>query len=47
MKAQITIRDSSTGIGMSFNEFVLYRTSHYRDEKQILIICVPKGEDGP
>lgn len=44
MRALITILDNITETSMPFNEFVLYRANHYRDEKQILIICGPKGE---
>lgn len=39
MRALITILDNITETSMPFNEFVLYRANHYRDEKQILIIC--------
>lgn len=44
MRALITILDNITETSMPFNEFVLYRANHYREEKQILIICGPKGE---
>jgi glycosyltransferase involved in cell wall biosynthesis len=44
MRALITILDNTTETSMPFNEFVLYRANHYRDEKQILIICGSKGE---
>lgn len=44
MRALITILDNTTETSMPFNEFVLYRANHYRDEKQILIICGLKGE---
>jgi glycosyltransferase involved in cell wall biosynthesis len=44
MRALITILDNTTETSMPFNEFVLYRANHYPNEKQILIICGPKGE---
>lgn len=44
MRALITILDNTTETSMPYNEFVLYRANHYVDEKQILIICGPKGE---
>lgn len=44
MRALITILDNTTETSMPFNEFVLYRANHYPDEKQILIICGPKGD---
>lgn len=44
MRALITILDNTTETSMPFNEFVLYRANHYPDEKQVLIICGPKGE---
>lgn len=44
MRALITILDNTTETSMPFNEFVLYRANHYFDEKQILIICGPKGD---
>ena len=43
MRSVITILDNTTETSMPFNEFVLYRANHYPDEKQILIICGPKG----
>ena len=44
MRALITILDNTTETSMPFNEFVLYRSNHYPDEKQILIICASKGD---
>lgn len=44
MWSLITILDNTTETSMPFNEFVLYRANHYRDEKQILLICGPKGD---
>ena len=44
MRALITILDNITETSMPFNEFVLYRANHYRNEKQILIICGSKNE---
>lgn len=44
MRALITILDNITETSMPFNEFVLYRATHYPDEKQILIVCGPKQE---
>lgn len=44
MRALITILDNTTETSMPFNEFVLYRANHYRNEKQILIICGSKGD---
>lgn len=42
MQAIITILNGITETSMPLNEFVLYRASHYQDEKQILIICGSK-----
>ena len=39
MRAVITVLDATTETSMPFNEFVLYRANHYRDEKEILVIC--------
>ena len=44
MRAIITILDGATETSMPFNEFVLYRANHYKEEKQILIICGSKTE---
>lgn len=44
MRALITILDNTTETSMPFNEFVLYRANHYPNEKQVLIICGPKGD---
>ncbi len=44
MNTLITVLDSITETSMPFNEFVLYRANHYKDEKQILIVCGPKKE---
>lgn len=44
MRILITILDSITETSMPFNEFALYRATHYPEEKQILIICGLKGE---
>ncbi len=38
-KVIITILDSITETSMPFNEFVLYRANHFRNERQILIVC--------
>ena len=35
MSAIITIVDRTSETSMAFNEFVLYRATHYLDEKQI------------
>ena len=35
----ITILDNITETSMPYNEFVLYRSKHFPDEKQVLIIC--------
>ncbi len=35
----ITILDSITETSMPFNEFVLYRANHFKNEKQLLVIC--------
>ena len=42
MRALITILDNITETSMPFNEFVLYRATHYSDEKQFLIVCGSK-----
>lgn len=39
MRALITILDGITETSMPFNEFVLYRATHYSDEQQVLIVC--------
>lgn len=39
MKVLITILDAITETSMPFNEFVLYRANHVKDERQILIVC--------
>lgn len=39
MKTIITILDSIAETSMPFNEFVLYRANHFKDERQHLIIC--------
>lgn len=39
MKTIITILDSITSTSMPYNEFVLFRAKHYKEEKQHLIIC--------
>lgn len=39
MNTIITILDSITETSMPFNEFVLYRANHFKDERQLLIIC--------
>lgn len=44
MKAIITILDGATETSMPFNEFVIYRASHYSNERQILIICGAKRD---
>lgn len=44
MNTLITILDGITETSMPFNEFVLYRANHFKDENQILIICGPKKE---
>lgn len=44
MRVLITILDNITETSMPFNEFVLYRANHFRDEKQILIICGSKSD---
>lgn len=44
MKILITILDAITETSMPFNEFVLYRANHFKDEKQILIVCDTKKE---
>ena len=47
-KAIITVLDSINPTTMPYNEFVLYRNSHYKNEKQILLltgseIIIPKN----
>ncbi len=42
MKTIITILDSIAETSMPFNEFVLYRANHFKDERQHLIICNEK-----
>lgn len=44
MDTIITILDSTTETSMPFNEFVIWRGKHYRDQKQILIVCDKKGK---
>lgn len=39
----ITILDGITETSMPFNEFVLYRANHLKDEQQVLIICNKPG----
>lgn len=39
MRAVITILDDITETSMPFNEFVLYRSKKYINEKQIVIVC--------
>ena len=39
MKIIITILDSIAETSMPFNEFVLYRANHVKDERQILVVC--------
>ena len=39
MKTIITILDSIAETSMPFNEFVLYRANHFKDERQLLVIC--------
>lgn len=39
MKTIITILDKITETSMPFNEFVLYRSRHFHDERHVLIIC--------
>ena len=42
-KVVITILDSITETSMPFNEFVLWRANHFKDERQVLIICNNQG----
>lgn len=42
-KLLITILDCITETSMPFNEFVLYRANHFKDERQILSICNNQG----
>lgn len=44
MNTLITILDSITETSMPFNEFVLYRANHMKDERQILIVCDRNGK---
>lgn len=44
MNTLITILDGITETSMPFNEFVLYRANHFKDEKQMLIVCGPKKD---
>jgi len=44
MKAIITVLDAVTETSMPFNEFVLYRANHYKDDRQILVVCGPERE---
>ncbi|MBR1377848.1 MAG: glycosyltransferase family 4 protein [Bacteroidaceae bacterium] len=39
MNTIITILDSITETSMPFNEFVLYRANHFKDERQLLVVC--------
>lgn len=39
MKTIITILDGITETSMPYNEFVVYRANHFKDEHQVLIIC--------
>ena len=39
MKILLTILDSIAETSMPFNEFVLYRANHFKEEKQVLIVC--------
>ena len=48
-KVIITVLDSINPTTMPYNEFVLYRNSHYRDERQVLLltgseIIIPKKD---
>lgn len=38
-KVLITILDEISETSMPFNEFVLYRANHFKDERQLLVIC--------
>ena len=38
-KVLITILDCITETSMPFNEFVLYRANHFKNEQQLLVIC--------
>lgn len=38
-KYVITILDSITETSMPFNEFILYRANHFKDEQQLLLVC--------
>lgn len=42
MVTLITILDAITETSMPFNEFVLYRANHYKEERQVLIVCGAK-----
>lgn len=39
MRTIITILDRITETSMPFNEFVLYRANHFKDERQMLVVC--------
>lgn len=43
MNAIITIVDRTSETSMAFNEFVLYRATHYLNEKQILVVVGKKA----
>ena len=44
MDAVITILNKPTETSMPFNEFVIYRASHYPNQKQFLIVCSSDGD---
>ena len=43
MDTIITVLDATTETSMPFNEFVIWRAVHYRDQKQVLIVCDKNG----
>lgn len=43
METIITILNSTTETSMPFNEFVIWRARHYREQRQVLIVCDKKG----
>lgn len=44
MKNIITILDNITETSMPFNEFVIYRAKHNKDENHILVVCSKENE---
>lgn len=47
MKTIITILDSITETSMPFNEFVIYRATHFKDERHVVLVCSDKENELP